>query len=299
MAAEAVVASAGLVASGAGVGHRADGGRKKEGLSSSRWNARAGRANVRHTVVSPTVLPPKPLCHNGCLQRPSPPRIIVGSAASRTDVGEGPMPLLGQQPGQTPYTWTDYLGWPAQPRLELIDGDAVAMSPAPGLAHQDAVLEIASQAKQFLEGKPCRAFVAPLDVRLPRANEADARIDTVVQPDVLVVCDPSKLDERGVRGAPDWVVEVISRGSASHDHVRKRRVYERSGVREYWLVHPLDRVLMVYRHDGQAYGRPDVQDLEGTTEVGVLPGLVIDWAQVVRWLPPMDEATAGGPLPDL
>lgn len=186
------------------------------------------------------------------------------------------------------YTWSDYLQWPERPRLELIDGDAVAMSPAPGLGHQDVVGEIFSQAKQFLEGHPCRVFVAPVDVRLPRADEADERIDTVVQPDVLVVCDPSKLSDRGVRGAPDWVVEVIGRGSASHDQTRKRRVYERSGVREFWLVHPMDRVVTIYRHDGQAYGRPDVLDLEGTTEVAVVPGLVIDWERVARWLPPME-----------
>ncbi len=191
------------------------------------------------------------------------------------------------------FTWADYQGWHDGQRWELVDGEARAMSPAPGVEHQEIVLEIASQAKQFLADKPCRAFVAPLDVRLPRHAEADEQVDTVVQPDVLVVCDPSKLDERGVRGAPDWVVEVISPSSAGHDQVKKRRVYERAGVREFWLVHPLDRVVTIYRHDGQAYGRPDVQEFEGTSEVAVLPGLLIDWARVVRWLPARAEPNLG------
>lgn len=186
------------------------------------------------------------------------------------------------------FTYADYLRWPEPPRRELIDGLAYAMAPAPDLAHQDAVGELFSQVKGALEGKPCRVFVAPVDVRLPKHGEADESIDTVVQPDVFVVCDPTKLDRRGVRGAPDWVVEVLSPGTAAHDQVRKRRAYEQAGVREYWLVHLADRVLIAYHLQGDAYGRPDTQELEGQTEVAVLPGVVIQWAPVVRWLPPLE-----------
>ncbi|MBI5610049.1 MAG: Uma2 family endonuclease [Deltaproteobacteria bacterium] len=207
---------------------------------------------------------------------------------------------MPQPPSQTEtpqhLTWSDYQHWSGPQRWELIDGQARAMSPAPGVLHQDVVLEIASQAKQFLEDKPGRAFVAPLDVRLPQHDEADEQVDTVVQPDVLVVCDPSKLDERGVRGAPDWVVEVISPGTAGYDQVRKRRVYERAGVREFWLVHPQDRLAILYRHDGKAFGRPDVLELEGSSEVAVLPGLVIDWSRVARWLPPLPVVEDMGPV---
>ena len=88
-------------------------------------------------------------------------------------------------------------------------------------------MEIYLQARQALEGKPCRVFIAPVDVRLPKRDEADQQVDTVVQPDVLVVCDSSKLDRRGVRGAPDWLVEVPSPSTASHDQIRKRTLYER------------------------------------------------------------------------
>jgi Uma2 family endonuclease len=190
------------------------------------------------------------------------------------------------------HTYADYLTWGGERRFELIDGDAYAMAPAPDLVHQDAVGEVFVQVKRQLEGKPCRAFVAPVDVRLPRSrakDQDDHRIDTVVQPDVFVVCDPGKLDRRGVLGAPDWIAEVLSPATAGHDQVKKRRVYEVAGVREYWLVHPGDRVVTVYRlgEHGQ-YGRPDVQELEGTTEVAVLPGVVVDWALVTRWLPPIE-----------
>lgn len=186
------------------------------------------------------------------------------------------------------FTYADYLAWPEPPRRELIDGAAYAMAPAPDLAHQDTVGELFAQVKRALEGTPCRVFVAPVDVRLPKRDEADERIDTVVQPDVFVVCDPAKLDRRGVRGAPDWVVEVLSPGTAAHDMIRKRRAYEQAGVREYWLVHLADRVLTAYHLQGDAYGRPDTQELEGETAVAVLPGVIIEWAPVVRWLPPVE-----------
>ena len=183
------------------------------------------------------------------------------------------------------HTYGEYLEWPSDVRYELIEGQAFAMSPGPDLAHQDLVGEIFVQVSVALRGKSCRAFVAPLDVRLPHGDEPDDQVDSVVQPDVIVVCDEKKLDRLGVSGAPDWVVEVLSPATASHDQVRKRRIYERSGVREFWLVHPTDRVLMVYRLAGEEYGKPDTQVLEGQTPVGVLPGVVIHWDEVVDRLP--------------
>ena len=187
------------------------------------------------------------------------------------------------------HTYGDYLRWSEDVRYELIDGEAYLMAPpAPDLAHQDIAGEIFRQVANALEGMPCRAFVAPVDVRLPKGNEADEKIDTVVQPDVLVVCDEKKLDRRGVRGAPDWVVEVLSPATAGHDLVKKRRVYERAGVKEYWLVHPTDRVLFIYRLEGEEYGKPDVQVLVGETPISVLPGVVIAWDSLVARLPKPD-----------
>ncbi|MBS3965025.1 MAG: Uma2 family endonuclease [Methylomonas sp.] len=186
------------------------------------------------------------------------------------------------------YTYRDYLTWPDDFRCELIDGKIYMMTPAPLLTHQDTAGEIFTQTKQALRGKPCRAFIAPLDVRLPRHDMADEDTDIVVQPDVLVVCDPNKLDRRGVRGAPDWVVEVLSPSTAGKDQIEKRRLYERHGVREYWLVHPTDRILTIYRLTDGEYGKPDIQPLAGQTAVSVLPGVVIAWNEITPYLTEQD-----------
>ena len=183
------------------------------------------------------------------------------------------------------YTYADYLTWPDDARYELIDGEAFLMAPAPLIEHQEVAGDVYHQLRNQLDGKPCRPYIAPVDVRLPRNDEADAAIDTVVQPDVLVVCDPEKIDRRGVRGAPDWVLEVLSPSTAAHDQIAKRRTYERAGVREYWLVHPGDRTLTVYALDNGQYGRPEIYELKDATPVGVLPGVSIAWGALVERLP--------------
>ena len=183
------------------------------------------------------------------------------------------------------YTYADYLQWPDDARYELIDGEAFLMAPAPLVEHQEVAGEVYRQLANQLDGQSCRPYIAPVDVRLPRADEADAAIDTVVQPDVLVVCDQAKIDRRGVRGAPDWVLEVLSPSTAAHDQIAKRRTYERAGVREYWLVHPGDRTLTVYRLAEGQYGRPDIYELKDATPVSVLPGVSIAWDALVARLP--------------
>lgn len=175
------------------------------------------------------------------------------------------------------HSYGDYRHWPEELRYELIDGVAYAMAPAPSLRHQDVLGEIFRQVANSLRAGPCRPFIAPFDVRLPRGGEVDDQIDTVVQPDLSVVCDRSRLDERGCRGAPDWIVEVLSPTTAGHDQILKRDVYERAGVREYWLVHPVDRVVIVYRLAAGEFGRPEVRELSGRQSVEAVPGVEIDW----------------------
>ncbi|MEE4638982.1 MAG: Uma2 family endonuclease [Wenzhouxiangella sp.] len=189
-----------------------------------------------------------------------------------------------QQRDDRHYTYGDYRTWPEDVRCELIDGTAWLMSPAPGRRHQELVGEIFRQTANALTNMPCRAYIAPFDVRLPKGNEADDAIDTVVQPDVLVVCDRDKLDEAGLRGAPDWVVEVLSPSTAAHDQTRKLAVYERSGVAEVWLVHPTDRMLTRYRLVDGRYGRPEIQELDGISAVVELPEIAIDWTLVTARL---------------
>jgi Uma2 family endonuclease len=183
---------------------------------------------------------------------------------------------------QQRHTYREYCTWPEDVRYELIDGQAYAMSPGPSRRHQETIVEVLRQLADALEGTGCRVYVAPFDVRLPRGSEKDDDIDTVVQPDLMVVCDRAKLDDRGCRGAPDWVIEVLSPSSAGHDQILKRAVYERHGVKEYWLIHPVDQVVTVYRLVDGAYGKPDIYELKDTLACGILPEVVIDWARVLR-----------------
>ena len=176
------------------------------------------------------------------------------------------------------HTYGEYLTWSEDQRLELIDGIAyIREPPAPSWTHQGVVVELAHQVRTALEGKPCRVRTAPLDVRLSRSDEPDEQIDTVVQPDVFIVCDPNKIDQRGLRGAPDWVAEVLSSSTASHDQVVKLPVYERAGVREVWLIDPTNLTLAVYLLEDGRYGRPTLLELKGKTALTAVSGVTIDW----------------------
>ena len=180
------------------------------------------------------------------------------------------------------HTYADYLTWSADHGDELINGIAyIREPPAPSPPHQEIVVELCRQAANALQGKPCRAYVAPFDVRLPKAGEADDQIDTVVQPDVLIVCDCTKLDERGMRGAPDWVAEVLSPTTAGHDQIIKLPAYERAGVPEVWLIHPTDRTLIIYRLEAGRYTSPTVLELKGQTLIHAVPGVSIDWDRLL------------------
>lgn len=190
------------------------------------------------------------------------------------------------------FTYADYLKWPDDERWELIDGEAYAMSPAPTISHQTLVLDIARQIADTLEGARYRALIAPVDVLLPVSDEAEDRTTTVVQPDILVVCDPAKITERNVRGAPDWIIEVLSPATARHDHLTKRDLYERAGIREYWLVHPVDRVITVYVLKDGHYGGPEIADMAGERAPTILPETIIRWQPILEKLP-QDGSVSG------
>jgi Uma2 family endonuclease len=179
-------------------------------------------------------------------------------------------------------TYADYLTWSSSYGEELIDGTAyVREPPGPSASHQRMVVGLCCQIEIALEHTPWRVYVAPFDVRLPKSVEEDDQVDTVVQPDVLIVCDVQKVDARGVRGAPDWIAEVLSPYTASHDQVVKLPAYERAGVREVWLVHPIERTLAIYQLKGGRYGHPSVFELKGKTRIAAVPGVTIDWDKVL------------------
>jgi len=180
------------------------------------------------------------------------------------------------------HTYADYLTWSRDYGDELVDGVAyVREPPAPSRIHQEVVGELYRQVAAALDGKSSRAYVAPIDVRLPKSGEADDNVDTLVQPDVVIVCDRRKLDERGICGVPDWVAEVLSPSTASHDQIVKLAAYERAGVPEVWLIHPTDRTLAIYRIEAGRYARANVVELKGQTSVTALSDVTVDWDRLL------------------
>ncbi len=144
------------------------------------------------------------------------------------------------------YTYADYFKWKFEERVELIKGRIFKMSPAPNRLHQKLSGYIFTKLSVFLEKKQCEVYSAPFDVRLPRKSKEDKDIITVLQPDICVICDSAKLDDRGCIGAPDIVVEILSPGNNSKELKNKYEIYEESGVSEYWVVSPQDQTFIVY-----------------------------------------------------
>jgi len=177
----------------------------------------------------------------------------------------------------THYTYADYYNWSEEERWELINGEAYAMS-APSRLHQKFVSDLAGQLRNYFQKKPCEFYVAPFDVRLPKRNEKDEQIDTVIQPDLSIICDESKLDNKGCRGAPDWIIEILSPSSKLMDMEVKRKLYEQHGVKEYWIIHPEERYVMIYLLDFQRkYNQPIIYSLEQPVQVSLFPDLSIEW----------------------
>jgi Uma2 family endonuclease len=190
------------------------------------------------------------------------------------------------------FTYGDYRLWPEDERWELIDGVAWNMCAAPNRAHQAVSGELYRQIANWLKGKPCRVYDAPFDVLLPAwAGQLDDEVDTVVQPDIVVYCDRSKLTDAGATGAPDWAVEIISPWTSRKDLNEKYRLYERVGVREYWVLDPAAKSLQVYRlgeHGAEAttpaspkhFGTPQIFVGGGTAASAVLEGFRINLVEL-------------------
>jgi Uma2 family endonuclease len=145
------------------------------------------------------------------------------------------------------YSYADYLKWKFDERLELIKGKIFKMSPAPSRKHQEVSAELFTILRNRMRNHPCKVYSAPFDVRLtPRKNDKSGKIYTVVQPDICVICDRSKLDDLGCIGSPDLVIEILSLGNSRKEMREKYEVYEENGVKEYWIVHPYDQYILVY-----------------------------------------------------
>lgn len=190
---------------------------------------------------------------------------------------------------KTSYTYEDYLNFDDDERYEIIDGELYNMSPAPCYTHQNIAVELITLLHTFFRGKPCKVVAAPFDVRLSTKPTQSRKIKTTVQPDISIICDEEKIDEKGCMGAPDLIIEIISPSTASRDHIVKKALYEKYGVKEYWLVDPINRITTIYRLGNKTkYGAPEIFDDQAKVDIKLFPGLNIDFATV---FPPLKKNT--------
>jgi len=188
---------------------------------------------------------------------------------------------LAEKPDER-FTYGQYCEWDDGERWELIDGVPYNMTPAPLRRHQGISTIILSRIANFLRGNPCKVYHAPFDVRLPDFDKQDdSDVLTVVQPDIVVICDEKKLDDRGCRGAPDLVVEILSPSTSRKDIGVKFSLYERHGVREYWVIHPAEESLMTFSLGGDGkYGRPQGYGRGDVATSTVLEGFELNVEEV-------------------
>jgi len=176
-------------------------------------------------------------------------------------------------PQATRHTVADYMGWDDGERWELIDGVAYNMSPAPAIRHQDIALNFGTLLRNRLQGKLCKPFIAPVDVVL---SEHD-----VVQPDVFVVCEPSKITPKNIQGAPDFVLEVLSPSTSRKDMREKKALYERADVAEYLVLDPLELYALLFRLDESGrYGAGEVYGPDESLPLRVLGGEAVDLGEI-------------------
>ncbi|BCS80610.1 Uma2 family endonuclease [Anaerocellum diazotrophicum] len=181
------------------------------------------------------------------------------------------------------YTYADYLGFPEDARVELIDGVIYDMSPAPSRVHQKIIFELTLIFGNYIKQnkKPCELYTAPFDVVLVEEGQDESKAINVVQPDISIICNKKKLTERGCVGAPEMIIEVVSEYNPSHDYVRKLNLYNQFKVKEYWIVNPNNQIILIYRlKDNEDYLPPEVYTFNDKVKVGIFEDLIIDFAQI-------------------
>ena len=182
---------------------------------------------------------------------------------------------------QIGYTFADCLTWNEDMHVEIINGELFMMA-TPSSRHQEISGELFRQLANFLEGKPCKVYPAPFGVRLfEQDGDRPEDVDTVVEPDISVICDRDKVDARGCKGAPDLIVEILSPSTRRHDRLVKLDLYQRAGVREYLIVDPENRSVLVFLPDGNgSYRIREDYGSEDIARVNVLEGCFIDLKKV-------------------
>ncbi|MBB6451042.1 Uma2 family endonuclease [Geomicrobium halophilum] len=169
-------------------------------------------------------------------------------------------------------SYADYLQWDEDFRCEAFDGVIVKMTPSPTPGHQEIQLELSVEFGTFLRGKECKLFTAPLDVCLFATSETpNEEIKNWVQPDLMIVCDPKKIEEKRIIGAPDLVIEILSPATARIDRLTKYHKYEEAGVKEYWVVDPHHETVEVFVLQDQSFERTNVFTKSDAVKVSLFP----------------------------
>lgn len=180
------------------------------------------------------------------------------------------------------YTYEDYLKFLDNEIVEIIDGKIFAMSPAPSRIHQELIMEISAEIRNYIKANngKCKVYPAPFDVVLIEDNENEKDSKNIVQPDISVICDKSKLNDKGCLGSPDMIVEVVSKYNPGNDYVKKLYLYEKYKVKEYWIVNPMKNNILVYTLTHTGYSEPDVYSFSDKIKISIFENLEIDFSSI-------------------
>lgn len=180
------------------------------------------------------------------------------------------------------YTYADYKTYPENERVELIEGQIYAMTPSPSRAHQKLIMELSAIIHNHIKANKgsCEVYPAPFDVILNDKGDMDSSRN-VVQPDVSVICDKNKLNDKGCLGAPDLIIEVVSPFNPRSDYVRKLNLYDIYGVKEYWIINPMNESVFVYRIDENGtFTAPEAHTFKSKVKVGIFENLIINFNDI-------------------
>ncbi len=181
------------------------------------------------------------------------------------------------------YTYKDYLSFSDNEYVEIIDGKILAMSPAPSRIHQELIMEISAELRNYIKANKgtCKVYPAPFDVVLIKDNSSELDSTNIIQPDISVICDKNKLNDKGCTGSPDMIVEVVSKFNPGNDYVKKLYLYEKYGVKEYWIVNPMKKNILVYTLTSNGYNEPDVYTFDDKIKVSIFENLEIDFNDII------------------
>ncbi|WP_195952839.1 Uma2 family endonuclease [Clostridium saudiense] len=188
-----------------------------------------------------------------------------------------------QQINNKVYTYYDYLNFPNDEFVEIIDGKIFAMSPAPSRIHQELIMEISAELRNYIKSNKgqCKVYPAPFDVVLINENENENDSKNIVQPDISVICDKNKLNDKGCFGSPDMIVEIVSKFNPGNDYVKKLYLYEKYKVKEYWIVNPMKKNILVYTLTESGYNQPDLYTFNDKIKVNIFNNLEIDFNGII------------------